>query len=146
MLDGDEETMSDEESVPMSGQGAASTKQSWANRLPPSLMQSKGGSPIKTPTGSPSKSPAKSPGSSSSDTSPAKVCVHDTCCTRPTKVCGCVICSYTGIRPTKVCGCVICGTCQFLHRHQAHGGLWMCDLRYMSVLTQASGPRRFVDV
>lgn len=89
LLDGDEEAMSDEESVPMSGQGAASTKQSWANRLPPSLMQSRGGSPIKTPTGSPSKSPAKSPGSSSSDTSPAKVCAHDTCCsdTSPAKVC-----------------------------------------------------------
>ena len=88
LLDGDEEAMSDEESVPMSGQGAASTKQSWANRLPPSLMQSKGGSPIKTPTGSPSKSPAKSPGSSSSasDTSPTKVggpdVVHDTSTTK----------------------------------------------------------------
>ncbi|KAK7092905.1 non-homologous end-joining factor 1-like [Littorina saxatilis] len=77
--DGEEEDMSDEESIPMSGQGAASTKQSWANRLPPSFGATKGGSPAKTPTASPTKSPAKSPAkspgsasSSSDNASPLK--------------------------------------------------------------------------
>ncbi|KAL8571021.1 hypothetical protein ACOMHN_037881 [Nucella lapillus] len=74
--DGDEEAMSDEESIPMSGQQSASTKQSWTNRLPPSLAQSKGPSPTKTPTTSPSKSPTKSPSksphSSSSEATPTK--------------------------------------------------------------------------
>ena len=152
--------MSDEESLPMSGQGAASTKQSWANRLPPSLMQSKGGSPIKTPTGSPSKSPAKSPGSSSSDTSPAKVCVHDTCCsnTSPAKVCEhgiqwftVHVTSYSDTSSTKVSGHDICNSChffytsstkvcgrdtpdryQFLLWHHFHQGSWMWNMWYIT--------------
>lgn len=72
------DSKSDDESVPISGASEASTKQSWSNRLPPSLLASKEGSPVKTPTASPAKSPAKNPGqspqssSSTSDASPAK--------------------------------------------------------------------------
>nr|KAG5692370.1 hypothetical protein BaRGS_007983 [Batillaria attramentaria] len=75
------ESMSDEESLAVSGAPAPS-KPSWSSRLPPSLGQSREGSPRKTPADSPSKSPAKgatkspakSPGSSgsTSDTSPVK--------------------------------------------------------------------------
>lgn len=67
--------MEDEESVATGGT-AGGRGQSWANRLPPSLVQTTGSlSPKKSPGRSPARSPAKSPGGAtqSAGVSPVKV-------------------------------------------------------------------------